>query len=365
MSFDKRGFLKLFFLLALALNFSLAAPAQKTKVKPQKKETPGLAVAESAEAILETGKLNSKLMARQMPYNVYLPDAYKWSTSSAVRYPVIYLLHGLGGHFDNWAAKTDLKRYAVRTNAIIVMAEGENGWYTDNASAPNDRYESYIAEELIPEIDKKYRTQADRAHRFIAGLSMGGYGSIKFGLKRPELFALVGSFSGALGAADWTEREIGTKGAIAESILKVYGAAGSQTRKENDVFQMIRDLTDEKVKTLPYFYLGCGTEDFLIQNNLDFVKLLREKKVPHEFRELPGKHDWVFWNSQVEEFLRLCERFLKNQAAAATTAQVQNDSSFCTLAEQKITTTITLDEVRALPPGTTIFNAAPGLVAKP
>ena len=254
-------------------------------------------------------ELNSKLMARAMPYRVIYPGDY--FSRRKRYYPVIYLLHGLSGHFDNWTNKTKLTDYAKNYGVLIVMPEGENGWYTDGISSGNDRYESYIIRELIPEIDKKFRTVTDRKHRFIGGLSMGGYGSIKFGLKYPQMFALVGSFSGALGAADWTEKEIGTKGAIAESILKVYGAAGTQTRKENDIFQMIRDLTDEQRKNLPYFYLGCGTEDFLIQNNLDFVKLLREKKVPHEFRELPGQHDWVFWDAQIQEFLRLSEKFLK------------------------------------------------------
>jgi S-formylglutathione hydrolase FrmB len=311
MKADKYGFLKLAFLLVFALNFSFVVEAQKAKRKTTKKTTPvyTIGITDATEAVLQTKKLNSKLMAREMPYNVFLPFIYDWDKFRANHYPVIYLLHGLNGHFDNWAAKTKLSRYAADANVIIVMPEGDDGWYTNSASEPNERYESYITEELIPEIDKNFRTIADRNHRFIAGLSMGGYGSIKFGLKYPQMFALVGSFSGALGAADWTEKEIGTKGAIAESILSVYGAAGSQTRKENDIFQMIRDISAEKIKILPFIYIDCGTEDFLIKNNRDFVKLLSEKKIPHEFRELPGTHSWTFWDSQVQEFLRLRERF--------------------------------------------------------
>jgi S-formylglutathione hydrolase FrmB len=257
-------------------------------------------------AKVENHKLNSSLMAREMPYRVILPFKYKKSKD---RFPVVYLLHGLTGHFDNWADKTNISQYS--RDFIIVMPEGNNGWYTDSGSVPNDRYESYIVKELIPEIDKNFRTSADRYHRIIAGLSMGGYGSIKFGLKYPEMFSLIGSFSGALGAADWTEKEIGTNGAIAESILNVYGAAGSKTRKENDIFQMIRDMPAEKIKDLPFIYLDCGTEDFLYKNNRDFSDLLQQKKIPHEFRELPGKHDWKFWDAQVQEFLRLTEKFNK------------------------------------------------------
>jgi len=252
-------------------------------------------------------KLNSKLMVREMPYRVILPDGY--STSKEKKpYSVIYLLHGLSGHFDNWADKTKLAEYSSRHSFILVTPEGNDGWYTDSISVPNDKYESYIVKELIPEIDKNFRTVADRDHRAVAGLSMGGYGSIKFGLKYPEMFSLVGSFSGALGAATFTEKNAG---GIGKGIDAIYGPPDSETRKANDIFGIARDLTAEKIKTLPFIYLDCGTEDFLFKNNRDFDSLLIDKKVPHEFRELPGAHNWVFWDSQVLEFLNVADRHLK------------------------------------------------------
>jgi len=70
-------------------------------------------------------------------------------------------------------------------------------------------------------------------------------------------------------------------------------------------------MTPEKAKTIPFIYLDCGTEDFLFQNNRDFVSLLVEKKVPHEYRQLPGVHDWKYWDKQVQEFLRLADRMFK------------------------------------------------------
>jgi len=258
----------------------------------------------------EDFKLDSKLMAREMPYRVILPVNYKTSNEKTF-YPVIYLLHGLTGHFDNWADKTKLTDYAEKYNYIIVMPEGDNGWYSDSASVPNDKYESYIIKELIPEIDKKFRTVADKKYRAVAGLSMGGYGSIKFGLKYPEMFSLAGSFSGALGAATLTEKEVGTKGAVAESILSVYGKPESETRQANDIFRMIKEISPDKIKSLPFIYVDCGTEDFLYQNNREFANLLQEKKISHEFRQLPGGHDWKFWDSQIKEFLELSDRFLK------------------------------------------------------
>ncbi|MGI8467553.1 MAG: alpha/beta hydrolase [Pyrinomonadaceae bacterium] len=295
------------YLLLTAAGF-IAAPMKAQTV------TSKMFAAQTANTVSASDyKSSSKLMARQMPYRVMLPPNY--ATDTQTRFPVIYLLHGLTGHFDNWSDKTKLAEYLAPYNFIVVMPEGNDGWYTDSATVPNDKYESYIIQELIPEIDKNFRTLADREHRAIAGLSMGGYGSLKFGLKHPEMFSLVGSFSGALGAANWTEKEIGTKGAIAESILSVYGAPDSQTRKENNIFQMVKDITPEKVKTLPFIYQSCGTEDFLIQNNHDFQNLLNEKKIPHEYLESPGIHNWVFWDAQIREFLELSDRVL-NKAGA-------------------------------------------------
>lgn len=253
-------------------------------------------------------KLVSKLMAREMPYRVILPMNYANPKPSAKRYPVIYLLHGLTGRYSNWTDRTKVWDYSAKHEFIIVTPEGENGWYSDSVTKPNDKYESYIIQELLPEIDKNYRTLADRDHRFIAGLSMGGYGAIKFGMKYPDKFAMVGSFSGALGAASFTAKSAGN---IGKSIEEIFGAEDSETRKSNDVFGLLKTITPEKIKELPFIYQSCGTEDFLIQNNRDFLALMNEKKIPHEYREHPGAHTWPFWDEQVREFLAVAERRLK------------------------------------------------------
>ena len=267
----------------------------------------GQAGAKSAANGYSNETLKSKLMTRDMPYRLILPTDYK--TQKDARYPVVYLLHGLTGSYKNWTDKTKLTEYAARHQFIIVTAEGANGWYSDSVSTPNDKYESYIMQELVPEIDKNYRTMADREHRIIAGLSMGGYGAMKFGLKYPDKFSLVGSFSGALGTTMWTTA---TAGDIAKTIDAVFGLdMAADARKSNDIFRIVRDLTPDQQKALPYIYQSCGTEDFLIANNRDFLKLLNDKKIPHEFREHPGIHDWVFWDDQVREFLDMAERRLK------------------------------------------------------
>lgn len=138
---------------------------------------------------------------------------------------------------------------------------------------------------------------------------MGGYGSLKFGLKYPDRFALAASMSGALGAPSWTP-EMALPAFVKPSIARVYGPAVSEVRRANDIFRITRELTPAEVSRLPYFYLDCGTEDFLISNSRDFSALLIEKKVAHEFRELPGTHSWPYWDRQVQEILRLAAQKL-------------------------------------------------------
>lgn len=297
--------------LIVLLGFSQSSVrSQSTPPDPKEKGKGG-----SVEVV--NLKLASKLMAREIPYRVGIPKAYK-EQSTTKRFPVIYLLHGLTGSYANWFDRTKLAEYALAHNFIIVTVDGANGWYTDSISNPNDKYETYIVKELIPEIDRTYRTVPTRDGRMIAGLSMGGYGSLKFGLKYPELFSLVGSFSGAIGAAEFTEK---TAGNIGKSLDAIYGAEGSAGRAANDVFKLTRDLTPEAIKALPFIYVSCGNEDFLIANNRDYMKVLTEKKIPHEYRQHPGVHDWVFWDDQIREFLDIAARRTVRAATGSGRAQ--------------------------------------------
>ncbi len=296
---NNRRFINQFLALIFIVGFTFSTYAQQAQQKT------------ALPATVANYKLDSKLMAREMPYRVVLPVNYNNSNEKTF-YPVVYLLHGLTGHFDNWTNQGNAAEYAAKYNFIIVTPEGDNGWYTDSTTVANDKYESYIIQELIPEIEKKYRVLKDRNHRVVAGLSMGGYGAVKFGLKYPEMFSLVGSFSGALQAASLTEKMLGNSWkALTDSIVGVYGAEDSPTRKANDVFKILSGIPPDKTKNLPFIYFACGTEDGLISTNREFSALLLEKKIPHEFRESPGIHDWKFWNTQIQEFLRLTDRIVK------------------------------------------------------
>jgi len=252
---------------------------------------------------IETIQFHSELINKVLPYNVILPPDYR--ASRTTRYPVLYLLHGVAGHYSDWLTRTNVADAAAQFQMIVVMPEGNNGWYIDSASVFTDKYESYILKELIPDVQKRYRTIETRYGRGIAGLSMGGYGALKFGLKSPESFTFAASLSGALAPATWTDDDWKNLKSIRDSVFAVFGPLGSETRKKNDIFDIVRTMSPGRVPNLPYFYLDTGTEDLFVTTSQDFVVLLRAKKIPHEYRELPGEHSWVYWDQQIQEVLKI------------------------------------------------------------
>jgi putative tributyrin esterase len=261
-----------------------------------------LCISTLAGTRVETVRLQSKLVNTILPYNVILPTDY--DTSPTTRYPVLYLLHGLDGHYSDWVARTNVADYAAEYRMIVVMPEGNDGWYTDSGTIATDKYESYVINELIPNVQQRYRAIQARYGRAIAGLSMGGYGAIKFGLKYPSTFVFAGSMSGAFSVTRFTEKDIGSNW---KDSLKLFGAVGSETRLANDLFDIIDKLLPPRVSSLPYFYFDCGTEDsrLIFPSNRELSQLMFEKKIPHEFRELPGDHSWAYWDKQVQEILKI------------------------------------------------------------
>jgi putative tributyrin esterase len=256
---------------------------------------------------IQTIKFTSTTLSTGTSYNVVLPVEY--GTSATTRYPVLYLLHGLTGHYTDWLTRTNIADYSSQYRIIVVMPEGNDSWYTDSAT---EKYETYIVKDLLTDVQQRYRTIEARYGRAIAGLSMGGYGAFKFGLKYPGTFAFAGSMSGAFGVTRITEKEAGNATNWSNN-LKVFGPLGGDTRKANDVFELIKQMTAGRVSALPYFYFDCGTEDstLIFESNRELSSLMLEKKIAHEFRELPGNHSWGYWDAQVQEVLKIASQKLR------------------------------------------------------
>lgn len=245
-------------------------------------------------------------MERELPFRVVLPENYE---AVSERYPVLYLLHGLFGSCDNWLELTGIRDYLTGKNLIAVLPEGYNNWYSDSATVEKDRFESSFINEFITAVETKYGISGSRETRAIAGLSMGGFGSLKFALKRPDLFIFAGSMSGAFDAPQLTENNPGFDWInLGPSILEVFGAENNPARAANDIFRIIKDFPEEKIETLPFIYLDCGTEDGFLKINRELAELLREKQAAFEYKEILGGHDWVYWDQQGQVILEIVDK---------------------------------------------------------
>ncbi|HEY0081248.1 MAG TPA: alpha/beta hydrolase-fold protein, partial [Pyrinomonadaceae bacterium] len=222
-SVSKRGR----FVSAQARAVSLCCAALLLLCASSQAQTPQRQAAARVEAV----KFESKLIGKALPYNVVLPPLYDAPESRALRYPVIYLLHGLGGRASDWVSeRAHLAAHAAQYRFIIVTPEGEDSWYTDSAMDATRKFETYIIEELIPDVDNRFRTFKTRDARAVAGLSMGGYGALKFGVKYPQTFTLAASLSGAFGAPSWDANDPKLLAFLKPSIARAYGAMDSPTR---------------------------------------------------------------------------------------------------------------------------------------
>lgn len=241
-------------------------------------------------------RFESAALKRDVPYRVLLPADYE---SSRRRYPVLYLLHGLDGNHTNWAERTRLAEYAAGRSLIIVTPEGANSWYINWNEGASERWEDYIVRDLIAEIDARYRTVPARDGRYIAGLSMGGYGAIRIALKYPQLFALAGSFSGPFHIARL--ETYGWNDGLRAEFAKAFGPAGGAHRASNDLLISVRDAN---ARLQPLLYFDCGTEDPFLAANREFAQALRDAGFAYVYREYPGAHDWAYWDQRIAEFVR-------------------------------------------------------------
>jgi S-formylglutathione hydrolase FrmB len=248
----------------------------------------------AGRARAETVRVRSELLGREVTYRVVLPPGYGLVTSRARRYPVLYLLHGWGGHYDSWLTRSSLLRYAAEHHLIVVTPEGGKGWYTD---APGgEPYESHLLREILPDVERRFRAIAQRRGRGVAGYSMGGYGALKLAFRHPEVFAFAGSTSGALDAASRTDDE---------TLVRAFGGPGGPARFENDLPRLAREFPEARRGALPFLYLDCGLGDEWFAVNQDFAATLAARGIAHEYRQLPGLHVWPYWDAQAREILRV------------------------------------------------------------
>ena len=145
--------------LLLLTALLLPAAAARAQAPTQASPRPAAEKGDEGPRRHETVRFESRLVGAPLPYNVVLPADYGLDSSKQKRYPVLYLLHGLTGSAGDWvSARARLAEHAARYPFIVVVPEGRNGWYTDSATAPAEKFESYFVGELIPDVDARFRT---------------------------------------------------------------------------------------------------------------------------------------------------------------------------------------------------------------
>lgn len=215
-----------------------------------------------------------------------------------LKYPVLYLLHGILDDHTTWQRKSSIERYVEPLGLAVIMPAVHRSFYTDMVHG--NKYWTYVSEELPSLIQSLFYISPEREDNFVAGLSMGGYGAFKLALRHPSRYAAAASLSGgldivniALGGVDeaWhTEMEA------------VFGNVRQISGSENDLFQLAKAISTHK-EDCPFLYQCCGVEDFIYQDNLRFRDNALSLNLPLTYEEGPGYHEWKYWDKQIQRVL--------------------------------------------------------------
>ena len=259
----------------------------------------------------ESLKVKSSTLGKEVEYSIYLPADYDKSNR---RYPVLYLLHGYSDDETGWSQFGEaqiigdrLMQNGEAAPMIIVMPDGGVSWYI-NSYDGKTKYEDFFVKEFIPHIDATYRTRTTKQYRAIAGLSMGGYGTLIMATKHPDLFAAAAPLSSGV----FTDDEIMKAEERTWNVVlgELYGKK-ELTGKDrltdhynnNSILKIIETGNADELKKVRY-YIDCGDKDFLIKGNMALHSVMIDKKIPHEFRVREGVHNWTYWRTALPEVLK-------------------------------------------------------------
>ena len=260
--------------------------------------------------VLETKRVKSSILSKDVAYSVYLPPDYE---SSDRNYPVVYLLHGYTDNNTGWLQFGEVNRYADKAiedgtipPMIIIMPNGDSSWYI-NSYDGKEKYEDFFIKEFIPTVEKTYRIKAEKKFRGIAGLSMGGYGTLIYSLKYPQLFAAAAPLSAAI--FDDEAVVSAPDNSYDATFAQLYGRnlKGKDRLNmdwyNNSVLKIVDRKSLDELKKVRY-WIDCGDDDFLTKGNCLLHIALTEKKVPHEYRVRDGAHTWTYWRTGITDALK-------------------------------------------------------------
>ena len=243
----------------------------------------------SQDSVVRRVAIPSIQMGKVFNANVILPESY-FLDSNLLFYPVVYLLHGHSGNYDDWYSRLPrLREWVDEYEMIIVTPDGNyNSWYLDSYKDSTSLFFTYISQEVPAYIDAHFRTYQDARYRAISGLSMGGYGALSIGLQYPDWFGIAGSMSGVMDLSNHPEQW---------EIDQQLGAYEADTLRwqSHSLIQLA-----ETLQATPKLIIDCGTEDPLLIENEELHTVLQARNIPHTYIERPGGHDWLYWEEAIE-----------------------------------------------------------------
>ena len=247
----------------------------------------------------DTIQVFSPSMNKSIKTCVITPDDYKKSNK---KFPVVYLLHGYSGNYGSWAKDfKDLARQVDQYGFIVIGVDGNfSSWYFDSPIDPTFKYETYVINELVPFVDKNYKTIASREGRAISGLSMGGHGALYLSFRHQDVFGAAGSMSGGVDIRPFPEnwdikKRLGTLTEFPENWEK------------NTVTNMLELVKDNKLKMI----IDCGVDDFFMDVNRELHNKMLALKINHDYIERPGKHNIEYWENSLKFQLLFFDNFFK------------------------------------------------------
>jgi len=245
----------------------------------------------------------SRCLSRQVTINAIIPAGKFHMPGMPERekkpFKTMYLFHGIFGNYTDWISGTRVVPWAEERNLAVIMPAGENSFYVDNEKS-GAMYGEYFGRELVEVTRDMFNLSHKREDTFVAGLSMGGYGAIRTGLKYHDTFSHISGLSSAfvlehaVNSTDDGPTLIG-KRSYFES---VFGDLSKLIGSDKDPKALITMLK-EKGADIPNIYLACGTEDMLIKPNRDYHEFLDKNNVKHTYVEGPGGHTWEYWDEYI------------------------------------------------------------------
>jgi S-formylglutathione hydrolase FrmB len=250
---------------------------------------------------VDTISVYSNVMHKEIKCVIITPNQYK---KSKTKFPVVYLLHGYSGNYAQWMNHApQLTQKADELQMILVCPDGGYGsWYMNSPVDTAFQYETFISKELTNYIDANYKTIADKQHRAITGLSMGGHGGLYLSIRNKEVFGAAGSICGGVDIRPFPKNW---------DLVKRLGdtICCKQNWEANTVMNVVDQLKNNELKLI----IDCGLGDFFLDVNRALHQKLMAMKIDHDYIERPGKHDAAYWGSAIDYQLLFFKKWFEGK----------------------------------------------------